>query len=355
MVSRTLIPRFALVTMLRFRRSAYHSFAIVLAAFSLAGGCKQRDSESPDRIFVDTKPRIVVTTGMVGDMVKAIVGDAAEVNVLMGPGVDPHLHQPTRGDAVDLKDADIVVYNGLHLEGQLGEVLKRRQSSGQLTIAVADGLDRSRLLDADAGYYDPHIWMDVALWADAIDPLTAAMAAAMPGQADTFVQSAAAYKAELLQLDRWASESLATIPQSRRVMITAHDAFRYFGRRYDVEVHGVQGVSTISEAGITDVNELVELIVTRDVRAVFFETSVSKRQVEAIVDGAESRGKPVSSDHTLYSDSLGAVGSGADTYVGMLRMNVRTITEALGGTVAPSELDATIAPSELQREAVASP
>lgn len=301
-----------------------------LAVCIVFAGCG--DSAGP---ATSGKPSIVVTTGMVGELVQAIVKETAEVQVMMGPGVDPHLHQPTRGDAVDLKRADVVVYNGLHLEGQLGAALQQRALSGGNTFVVAEGVPTDQLLAAEAGFRDPHLWMDLSLWAQAVVPLAEKLAAVFPQHREAYLANAEAYRDQLMQLDRWAAKSLESIPPGQRVMITAHDAFRYFGRRYGLEVHGVQGVSTVSEAAIRDVTQLVELIVQQDVPAVFFETSVSKRQVEAIVDGARARGKTVSADHTLYSDSLGPTGSGADTYLGMMRANVQTITEALGGEVAP--------------------
>lgn len=309
------------------------SIAFFLLAIALLSGCKKSDSAAENVSDPNKRPQIVATTGMVGDLVRGIVGEAADVTVLMGPGVDPHLHQPSRSDAVALSQADIVIYNGLHLEGQLGEVLESRTSRGGQTIAVGEMLPKDQLLDADGSWHDPHIWMDVKLWADTITPLTEKLSKALPEHAATFQASAEAYREELLELDRWAAACLESIPKKQRVLITAHDAFRYFGRRYDVEVYGVQGVSTTSEAGITDVNRLVNLIVERDVKAVFFESSVSPRQVKAIVHGANSRDKEVSSDHVLYSDSMGPADSNADTYIGMIRHNTRTITEALGGTV----------------------
>lgn len=272
-------------------------------------------------------------------MVQTLVGPEAEVSAIMGPGVDPHLYQPSRGDSVELLQADVVVYNGLHLEGRLGEVLEARSGKNALTIAVGDTLDENTLLDADAGLHDPHIWMNVSLWRDAMLNVASALADQMPEHADAILERAGQLDMELEELDQWGEATIASIPESQRILVTAHDAFQYFGKRYDIEVYGVQGVSTISDAAISDVNRLVNLIVDRQVPAVFFESSVSPRQVKAIVEGAQQRGLDVSSDSTLLSDSMGADGTPEGTYVGMMRHNFTTIAKALGGQVADPEAE----------------
>jgi len=299
----------------------------------LLGGCGNGAADSVGN-DAELRPRIVATTGMVGDLVRALVGQDAVVETIMGPGVDPHLYQPLRGDAIKTRAADVVVYNGLHLEGRLGEVLASRADSGATTIAVAETLPEQQLMAADAGLYDPHIWMDVSLWKAATAQVAAVLAQAMPQHAEAVTQRAAEYQQRLEELDRWGQATLDSIPPSQRVLITAHDAFRYFGRRYGIEVHGVQGVSTISDAAVGDLNRLVKLITERNVPAVFFESSVSGRQVEAIVEGARSRGHEVSSDWQLLSDSMGASGTPQGTYVGMMQHNFSTIATALGGTPA---------------------
>lgn len=282
-------------------------------------------------------------------MVSALVADDANVESIMGPGVDPHLYQASRGDSVKLLQADIVVYNGLHLEGRLGEVLESRATSDVPTIAVAETLSSDRLLDADAGLHDPHIWMDVSLWSEAAGKVAEQLAAAMPDHAEAIGQRAAELQNELEKLDSWGAETISSIPESQRLLVTAHDAFQYFGKRYGVEVHGVQGVSTISDAAISDVNRLVDLIVSRKVPAVFFESSVSPRQVKAIVEGARQKGLEVSSDSTLLSDSMGADDTPEGTYVGMMQHNFRTIAEALGGAAAG------VASAESGKQAQAAP
>ena len=304
---------------------------VLLLWFAVTAGCSR--SSGPQTQVGNSKPKIVTTTGMIRDMVQTLVGPDAEVTAIMGPGVDPHLYQPSRGDSVKLLEADIVVYNGLHLEGRLGEVLETRSDSDAASIAVGETLDEEKLLDADAGLHDPHIWMNVSLWRDAAINVASALADLMPDHADSILERAAELDIELDELDQWGEATIESIPESQRVLVTAHDAFQYFGKRYGVEVYGVQGVSTISDAAISDVNRLVDLIVDRKVPAVFFESSVSPRQVKAIVEGAQQRGLDVSSDSTLLSDSMGADGTPEGTYVGMMRHNFETIALALGGQI----------------------
>ena len=310
------------------------ALTMLLLWLAVISGCsRSSDGQNKSLSAGGDKLQIVTTTGMVRDMVQTLVGSDAEVTAIMGPGVDPHLYQPSRGDSIKLLEADIVVYNGLHLEGRLGEVLEARAEANNATIAVAETLDTSDLMDADAGLHDPHIWMNVSLWKDAALNVASTLADRIPEHADSILERAAKLEQELEQLDQWGEATISSIPESQRVLVTAHDAFQYFGQRYGVEVHGVQGVSTISDAAISDVNRLVDLIVERQVPAVFFESSVSPRQVKAIVEGAQQRGLDVSSDSTLLSDSMGADGTPEGTYIGMMRHNFGTIATALGGQV----------------------
>ena len=302
-----------------------------------AAGCDrivdEFDEEAKRKVIPssDGKLTVVTTTGMIRDMVVALVRDDAHVYAMMGAGTDPHLYQPNRGDMVRVLDADVVVYNGLHLEGRLGEVLERRNSSGGKTIAIGEVIPREVLMDADAGVRDPHLWMDVSIWSQAIEGLARDLGSAMVVAPETLSSRVKIYQDELDDLDRWGAAAIATIPENQRVLVTAHDAFRYFGRRYGIAVHGVQGVSTASEAAISDVNRLVSLIVKKKIPAIFVETSVSDKQVKAIVEGARQKNIDVTSNWTLYSDSMGADGTPGGTYIGMMKHNFRTITEALGG------------------------
>lgn len=317
------------------RSTTVHLICLLFAVLSGCNTGRPNGAGLPNRV----QPQIIATTSLVGDMVRTIVGDRLEVRVLMPAGVDPHLYQPTRSDAVDLLYCPLVVYNGLQLEGQFGEVLQKRKTIGHRTFAVSDSLSNHSIIASQGNIPDPHIWMDASLWAICAIGLGEELAAHFPDHAAAFRRSAAEYAEGLRKLDAWAYDSLQTVAAEQRVLVTAHDAFRYFGRRYEVEVYGVQGMSTASEAGIADVNQLVQMVHLRSVPAVFFETSVSKRQVQAIVDGVQAYGKSISADHTLYSDSLGPAGSGAETYHGMMRSNVVTITTALGGAALSNELD----------------
>ncbi|CAN5897407.1 manganese ABC transporter substrate-binding protein/adhesin MntA [soil metagenome] len=274
--------------------------------------------------------RIVTTTGLLEDAVRNIVGDRAEVVALMGPGVDPHLYKATQGDVRRLSRADIIVYNGLHLEGKMGEVL-RKVSRHKTVIAAAEGLPKHRLrpLPGSPGNYDPHIWFDVLLWKDAVQHLSEELQKRDPANRELYARHTATYTQELDQLDAWVKQQLARIPAAQRVLVTAHDAFGYFGEAYGIEVRGLQGISTVAEFGLRDVSTLVGFMVERRLPAIFVESSVSQRSVEAVIQGSRSRGHPIRQGGTLYSDALGAKNSPAGTYTGMVRANVQTIVEGL--------------------------
>ena len=274
------------------------------------------------------RPRVLATTTVVADLVRQVAGDRALVECLMGPGIDPHSYKPTPADADRLARADLVVASGLHLEGRLAAVLERL-GERRPVLAVADRLPRDRLLTAAEGLHDPHVWFDAGLWSLCPPLVAEALATIDPSEAAAYRRRGAAAAAELVALDGRVRDRLAAIPAERRVLVTAHDAFRYFGRAYGVEVVGVQGTSTESEAGLHDVNRLVELLVSRRIPAVFVETSVADRNVAALVEGARARGHAVAIGGRLYSDSLGEPGSGAETLAGALEANVGTIATAL--------------------------
>lgn len=282
---------------------------------------------------------VVATTGMVGDMVRAVAGDRATVRDIIPPGTDPHLYKASREDMLRLNQARVVFYTGLLLEGQLANVLSR--VGGQKpVVAVGERLPRERLL-LHEGEPDPHVWMDAALWAKGIAAVEEALSAFDPANAALYAENAARYREELLELDSETRAVLATIPEDRRVMITAHDAFGYLGRANNIEVMGIQGLSTESEAGLQDINRLVDLIVSRNIPAVFVETSVADKNVRALVEGARSRGHEIVIGGELFSDAMGPAGTSEGTYVGMIRHNAETIARALGGTVPPAEEPAT--------------
>lgn len=278
---------------------------------------------------------VVATTGMIADAARAVAGDVAEVATLIGPGVDPHSHRQTRADVLALTRADLVLWNGLYLEAQLEELMAEL-AARKPVVAVAEAVPAGLLL-ADADYpdrRDPHVWMVPALWTHAGAAVRDALAALLPEAAEALAARADDYAGQLMRLDAYARETLATVPERARVLVTAHDAFSYFGRAYGFEVEGVQGVSTESEAGLRRIEELVALIVDRGVRAVFVESAVSDRNVRALVEGAAARGHEVVVGGRLFADAMGAQGSYEGTYPGMVDHNVTTIARALGG-IAP--------------------
>lgn len=284
------------------------------------------------------RPVIVASTGMVADLVRAVAGDRAEVSALMGEGVDPHLYKPTRSDIARLMRADAVFINGLLLEGKMTDAFARLRESGKPVVAVGDALPRDRLLSPPGfeGAHDPHVWMDAGLWARALPAVRDAMTALDPAGADLYARNADAYAAKLTDLDAYARRVLGSIPANARALVTAHDAFNYLGRAYGIEVRGIQGISTESEAGLKAIEELVALLAERGIPAVFPETSVSDRNVRALVEGAAARGHAVALGGALFSDAMGAPGTYEGTYIGMIDLNVTTIARALGGEAPAS-------------------
>ena len=303
-----------------------------IAAIAAAGaavclaGCAGPEVEPPgqDRL------KVVTTTGMIADMVAEVGGSRVEVTGLMGPGVDPHYYKATRGDLEHLTAARVIFYNGLFLEGKLDEIFRKMARTGNVVaVSSAVPVERLRKPMEYEGNYDPHIWFDVDMWRSTIGVVAAALSKADPGGSSLFEANGARYGSELARLDAWVRERLQQIPGERRVLVTAHDAFGYFGRAYGIEVVGLQGISTVAEYGVADVRHLVDLIVARGVPAIFVESSVPERSINAVREGCLARGHEVVIGGTLYSDAMGGAGSGADTYAGMVRSNVDTIVEAL--------------------------
>ena len=295
----------------------------VAAAVAIAAMLPAARAEPPSK-------SIVATTTVVADLVRQVGGDRVAVDCLMGAGIDPHSYRATPRDADRLARAKLVVASGLHLEGKLSELLSRLARRVPVT-AVADTLPRDKLLPVADDLYDPHVWFDAKLWSLCVPSVVEALAKLDPEGRGHYETRAADFTARLEVLDGRLRDRLATIPKQRRVLVTAHDAFRYFGRAYDVEVVGVQGTSTESEAGLADINRLVELIVSRGIPAVFVETSVSDRNVTALREGAQSRGHAVALGGQLYSDALGGPGSGAETLEEVLVANVEAIHAGLTG------------------------
>lgn len=301
---------------------------LALGAAAAAAGLLPRGALAQDR------PAIVATIAQVADMVRAVAGDRAAVTALLGEGIDPHSYKLTRSDIARLMSADAVFYNGLLLEGKMTDALVRVATGGKPVHPIGQLVPEDRLLSPPEfeGQYDPHIWMDVSLWRTALDGVAESLAALDAAGADTFAANAAAYGTLLDRLHGYAGQVLGSIPADRRVLVTAHDAFNYLGRAYGVEVVGIQGLSTESEAGLKRVEEIVAMLVDRQVPAVFVETSVTDRNVRALIEGAKARGHGVVIGGSLFSDAMGAPGSYEGTYVGMIDHNVTVIARALGGS-----------------------
>ena len=296
-----------------------------LLALLLLAGCQG------DRQAETEKLRVVATTGLIGDAVRQVAGDQVELDVLMGPGVDPHLFSASEGDVARLQQADLIFYNGLLLEAQLASVLQRL-GERKPAVAVAEQLDPDLLLDAGVeGEFDPHLWFDLTLWQQVVEVIADQLAAADPANAASYQSNASAYQAELATLHAYVLDRTASIPARQRILVTAHDAFRYFGRAYGFEVHGLQGTSTVAEAGTADLRALADLIVQKEVPAIFVENSVPVRTVEAVQAAVRDRGHQVALGGELYSDALGAPNSAGATYVGLIRHNIDTIAAALLG------------------------
>lgn len=306
--------------------------AIVLASAALLlSGCGGSPA-APQSIGVKHggKLRVTTTIGMIADVAKNVGGDFVEVQALMGPGVDPHLYKASQGDLSKLGDADMVLYNGLHLEGRMVDTLvslAKRVNTVQVTETIP--VDLLREPPEFQGHYDPHVWFDVSMWRYSAERIRDAFAEADPAHADTFKANATAYMAQLDELHAYAKAQIATIPEAQRVLITAHDAFGYFGRAYGIEVAGVQGISTAGEYGLQDLERLVNLIVERKVKAVFVESSVPTKSIEALIAGAAGKGHTVLQGGQLFSDAMGTAGTPEGTYIGMVRHNVDTIVKAL--------------------------
>lgn len=286
------------------------------------------------RVMAEPPMKVVATTGMIADAARQVGGDLVEVRALMGPGVDPHSYRQTRTDIVAMTRADLVLWHGLYLEAQMedffGDLARKRN-----VVAVADGLPHEVLRGHDdyENKFDPHVWMSPDLWKLVIEQVQAALTATRPDAADVFAANAALHLAEMDALSTYAAKSMAAIPGANRVLLTAHDAFGYFGDSYDVEVLGIQGISTESEAGLNRISTLVDLLVDREITAVFVESSVSDRNMRALVEGAAARGHEVQIGGELYSDAMGPDGTYEGTYVGMIDHNVTVIAAALGADV----------------------
>ena len=275
------------------------------------------------------KLNIVTTTTMITDLVKNVGGEQINLQGLMGSGVDPHLYKASEGDVTKLSDADIIFYNGLHLEGKLVEVFEKMKNIK--TIAVADALDESTLIGSEyfASNYDPHIWFDLDYWKLATQFVVKALSEAIPNQKTIFEANGKTYIEQLNTLQTKLKTTISILPKEQRILVTAHDAFNYFGKAFDFEVVGLQGLSTATEAGVQDVQKLAAFIIENNVKSVFVESSVPKRTIEALQAAVKSKNHDVTIGGTLYSDALGNADSKEGTYIGMFEHNVNTIVNAL--------------------------
>lgn len=265
---------------------------------------------------------------MVADVVREVGGEHVEILQLMGEGVDPHLYKPSPGDVRTLEGADLICYSGLHLEGKLADTLTR-MGERKPAVALAEHIPEDKLLSAEGGFHDPHVWFDVSLWELTIDPTRDALAKLDPAHAQEYQGNAKRYHGELAELHTWCREKLGGIPKARRVLVTAHDAFRYFGRAYDIEVKAIQGISTEGEAGVKQINELVKYISSHQIRAVFTESSISERNMQSLIEGCSQSGHKVARGGELFSDAMGKSGTPEGTYIGMVRHNVEKIFDGL--------------------------
>jgi len=329
-------------------QTRFQCWSLLLAAAIASAGCSESSSTATssapgtsDRLLV------VATTGMVADLARQVAGDEAEVRSLMASGVDPHLYKPTTGDVAEIMRADVVFYNGLMLEGPMQSTFETAATRGRRIVAVAAKLpeDKVRHPKEFEGHPDPHVWMDVALWKECLESVVAELSEADPEHAAAYRANADKYTAELTKLDDYARSVIASIPESKRYLVTAHDAFGYFSLAYKIPVRSVQGITTESEPGVEDVNALVSFLVENHIPALFVETSVSDRNLNAVLEGAQQRGVEVAIGGRLFSDAMGTEGTYEGTYIGMIDHNSTVIARALGGEAPERGMSGKLAPN----------
>ena len=303
--------------------------SVCLIGILVWSGCDPKGQ--PDAATGD-KLRVVTTIGMITDIVKNVGSTRVEVTGIVKPGVDPHFYNPTPKDVEELGSAHIIFYNGLHLEAKMADILAN-MSGDTLTAAVTDAVDRSLLLTPQEyeGLYDPHVWFDVKLWMQAVGKVRDALSEFDADNTVLYRSNAERYLTELMELDEYVKLQVERVPSQQRVLVTAHDCFNYFGKAYGFEVRGLQGISTATEVGITDIQELATFIVERGISAIFVESSVSSRSLEAVKAAVESKGFNVEIGGQLFTDAMGNEGTLEGTYIGMIRHNIDTIVHALIG------------------------
>lgn len=300
---------------------------IFLLGISLfLAGCQQNEATSQEE---SGKLKVVATTTMLTDLINQIGGDAIEVEGLMGPGIDPHGYQASSSDVNKLMSADVVAFNGLHLEGKLGEVFENLENQGKTLFVLEDAIADEHLLLSEDGAVDPHIWFSIENWQLAADYVTNQLSEADPDNEAFYRSNHESYKEELINLEAYVTERISELTVDQRYLVTAHDAFRYFGESFDFEVVGLQGINTQTEAGTADVSALAQLITEKEIKALFIESSVSTRTIEALQEAVRTRGWEVEIGGELFSDALGDSSQDAETYVKMFRRNIDTIVDGL--------------------------
>lgn len=297
---------------------------MVITVVAACSGSEETNSNEHGKLMVTT------TIGMIKDVTDNVGGEHVEVTGLMKSGVDPHLYKASQGDIKKLDQADLILYNGLHLEGKMGEVFEKMEEEKPV-VAVTKDIKEDLLLTPQDGSteHDPHVWFNVQHWITVTETIRDVLVEEDPDNADEYKENADQYITKLEELDSYVNEEIATIPKERRVLVTAHDAFGYFGEAYDIEVRGLQGLSTASEYGSKDVSTLRDYLVEKEIKAVFVESSVPKKAIEAVVEGAKEKGHEINIGGELFSDAMGEEGTEEGTYIGMVRHNVDTIVSAL--------------------------
>lgn len=300
---------------------------LVVATVLFVGGCASNKKENAQK---SEKPVVVTTTGQIADAVKEIAGDHVIIKSLMGPGVDPHLYKATQGDLQTLENADIIFYNGLELEGKMSDIFEKMKK--QKTVrAIGENVPKEKILkdELHPDLFDPHIWFDIDIWKSAISDITNTLEKELPQNKDVFNKNEEIYFQKLKELSDWSEERINEIPEKQRVLVTAHDAFNYFGNSHSMEVRGLQGLSTDSEYGLKDIQNIVDFLVDRNIKAVFVESSVSDKAMKAVIEGAKGKGHSIQIGGELFSDAMGAEGTEEGTYIGMYKHNVNTIVDSL--------------------------
>ncbi|WP_107924425.1 metal ABC transporter solute-binding protein, Zn/Mn family [Lysinibacillus parviboronicapiens] len=301
-------------------------FLGVLGLSLLLFGCNAQSAATEE----EKEGVVVATTGQIADAIKEISGDHLTVSALMGPGVDPHLYKATQSDLTKLDKAEVIFYNGLHLEGQMLDIFEQ-MAKDKTVLAVGEKLDEQHLLasDNDAMLHDPHIWFNIELWKQVVAAISDTLAEEYPAYKADFETNEAAYLKKLEELQTYAKDRVSEIPEDQRILVTAHDAFNYFGASQGFDVRGLQGLSTDSEYGVKDVQEMVDFLVENNIKAIFVESSVSDKAMNAVIEGAKQKGHNIVIGGELFSDAMGAEGTTEGTYIGMYHHNIDTIVDAL--------------------------